>query len=177
MTMKAARLRLNHAMGLVFLAALDLAMLRISGLITGGAPHQFRLQMIVLVALPMANLLGIALILRSLRSGSCRRFLEGFAISAAITSASLFASAAFLDLEWIMPPMGRLGHWLATTLLGRSDLINTRGLLILMSAFASIFTLPQVLLALLSGLVASKLGSRRIPKGEIQSIEPIDSAG
>ena len=153
MTMATDRFGLNHAMGLVVLAAVDFALLRISGLITGGAPDQFRLQMVVLTALPTANLAALALMLRAVRSGPTRRFLAGFATSAAITSALLLAGVAFLDLKLVLPPTQRLGKWMATSLWGRTDMLDTRELIILMAAFASVFSLPQALLASIVGLV------------------------
>jgi hypothetical protein len=152
--MKPARLRLASAMGIVLVSALDCALIRASRLVIGGTPGDFRLQLIVLSVLPMANVLAISLFLLARRSSPSSRFLHGFATSAAITTALFLAGATFLDRDLIQPPMDRLVVWVATPLFGNPYALDTTKILIFCAIFALIFALPQLLLALVVGFLA-----------------------
>jgi hypothetical protein len=156
--MNPARLRLASAMGIVLVSALDFALIHASRLVEGGTPDDFRQQLIVLSVLPMANVLMVALFLIARRSGPTRQFLHGFATSAAITAALILAGATLLDRELIEPPIQSLIRSVAARLFGAHRELDTATILILTATFASIFGLPQFLLALLVGFLARKFG-------------------
>jgi hypothetical protein len=161
MTMKAARFRLAYAMVIVLIAALDLALIRTSRLVGGGRLEDLRLQLIVLIVLPMANLLAFALFLLTRRSGPGRRFWGGFVTSTALSSALIIAWATLADLSSLEASLQTFGRSVATSLFGASNILNTTKILLLCAIFATAFTLPQLLLAVVVGYLTRVLGKGR----------------
>jgi hypothetical protein len=159
--MKPARFRLAYAMVIVLIAALDLALIRTSRLVSGGRLEDLRLQLIVLIVLPMANLLAIALFLLAHRSVADRRFWGGFVISAAIISTLIIAWATLTDLASLEALIQPFGRSVATFLFGTSNMLNTPKILLLYAIFAMAFTLPQLLLVVVVGFLARNAGTRR----------------
>jgi hypothetical protein len=162
MTKKPARFRLAYAMVVVVIAALDFALIRRSRFFTGnGTPDYIRLQLIVLSVLPMTNVLAISLFLLAHQSGPTRRFLGGFAASAAFTSVLFLAGATFLDRGLIQLHIESLLRAVAPFVFQRNLLLGSMRIVILSAIYVSIFGLPQLLLAVVVGFIARVFGQGR----------------
>jgi hypothetical protein len=100
-------------------------------------------------ALPMANVLVLALVLGHRRRGS--RFFQGFEVFGA-TALALYVAAVSLFTEELVPPFLDLLMPLVVTLRNGTTL-STLGVLIVESTVAVILLLPQVAIALIGGFL------------------------
>jgi hypothetical protein len=113
-------------------------------------PHM--IHALIMGALPMANVLGLAFLIGR-RRGS--RFLLGFEVFGA-TALALYVTAVSLYTEELVPPFLDFLEPLVVTLRDGTTL-GTSGVLIVESAVALILLLPQVGFALAGGFLLRKL--------------------
>lgn len=95
--MRGSRFRIASVMAIIAIAALDIAVIRAIPVI--GAPKS---ELLVLGALPMANVLAVGLLILRPRSGS-RPFLLGFVGFGAMALAFLSPWSMCQPMRWRMP--------------------------------------------------------------------------
>jgi hypothetical protein len=100
-------------------------------------------------ALPMANVLMLALVIGHRRQGS--RFFLGFEVFGA-TALAFYVAAVSLYTEELVPPFADLLSPLVIAFRNGTTL-STLGVLIVESAAAVILLLPQVAIALIGGFL------------------------
>ena len=157
--MKAPRFRIAWVMAFIAVAALELGARRALndlGMRLYMLTHSFRPHHIIdalrLGALPMANVLVLALVIGHQRRGS--RFFFGFEVFGA-TALALYVAAVSLFTEELVTPFFDLLIPLADAFRDGTTL-SIVGVLVVESTAAVILLLPQVAIALIGGFLFRK---------------------